>query len=356
MKRILVILLLLGLAGAGYWFYQQRKHPAPPPEATEVAPHRWQVSPSGVNTTTAVDVTNATNDTLEENATEANATAAENATIPSDAVVTHGFVQDLGNYLVARYLPARVKRNPAAKPRFDLNVKSMNIRYGADFPGLNVDPEDILGSRKVIFQHVTDERVLDFLHTAYTPLFLDNLEQALAGVTYVLPSGQATGITEAQRAEMLKLLASRLRGIGQIVAVLARTESIQPLVAKYLADADKVGDAHLNFWNLQANNASSTHINDASAQIKTAIQMREMSRQRLLQNIVSTANPRGMDASELIYLAQWVHRRKLENLPMSTVAKAGDLLVKTAAAVEERASQPRPEAPQPAEGNEDPNG
>jgi hypothetical protein len=260
---------------------------------------------------------------------------------------------------VARYLPAGVKRNPAAKPRLDLNVKSINVRYGADFPGLNMDPEDILGSRKAIFQHVTDERVLDFLHTAYTPLLLDNLEQALAGATYVLPSGQAAGITEAQRAEMLKMLAARLRDIGRITAVFAKTESLQPLIAQYQADADKVGDAHLNFWNLQANNASSTRINDAGAQIKTAIQMREMSRQRLLQAIVSAADPRGMDASELIYLAQWVYRRKLENLPMNIVAKAGDLLVKTAAAVEERAGQPGPDAPQPAEEaeeNKNPNG
>lgn len=336
MKRFLVFIILLGLAGAGYWYYQNQ-HRQPVPEATEVAPHRWQV-----HTTKP-----ATNDTFEENATTDENGTEENATnatvVPEDAVVEHGFVRDVSKYLAARYLPAGVKRNPSSQPRFDLNLKSMNIRYGVDFPGLNVNVEDIPGARRHIFSHVLTDQVLEFLHTAYTPLFLDNLEQALASVTYVLPSGQAAGITEAQRIEMLEMLAVRLRGIGRTVAVLAKTDSIPPLVDKYLADKAKVDETHLNFWNLQAENATPARISEASAQIKTAIQTREMSRQRLLQTIVSAANPQGMDASELIYLAQWVHRRNLENLSMTTVAKAGELLVKTADAVEEQSRQPRPD-------------
>lgn len=340
MKRFLIIFLLV-LAGAGYYWFFQKPSEQPKPEAREVAPHRWQISTTKAPDSPTNETLAETNATTEENGTEENAT---NATaVPEDTVVGHGFVRDMSRYLVARYLPAGVRRNPSAQPRFDLNVKSLNIRYGADFPGLNVNPEDIPAARKLIFTHALNDQTLEFLRTAYTPLFLDSLERSLAGVTYVLPSGQAAGITEAQRAEMLGMLAARLRGIGRTVAVLARTDSIPPLVDQYLADANKVDEAHLAFWNRQAENATPAQINDASTQIKTAIQAREMSRQRLLQTIVSTANPQNMDASELIYLAQWVHRRRLENLPMNTVAKAGELLTGTAAALEERASQPKPE-------------
>jgi hypothetical protein len=81
-------------------------------------------------------------------------------------------------------------------------------------------------------------------------------------------------------------------------------------------------------------------LNDASAQIKSSIQTREMSRQRLLQTIATSVNPQGMDASELVYLAQWIHRRGEENPDrLALVAKAGNLLTQTATTLEKHASQ-----------------
>lgn len=359
MNRILVLLVILGLAAGGYLAYQNKDRFKPTPEAKEVAPHRWQVNTPTARTENAsqevLNATNATQILSEGNATsDANATTAENATSeenatravpPSDAIVTHGFIHDLAAYLVSNYFPADTKRNPSAQGRFDLNVKSLNIRYGVDFPGMAVDVTDVLGSRKRIFDHVLTAPVLDFMHAAYTPLFLDALEQALVQATYTQTSENEGSITDAQRKEMLGLLAAKLRVVGQIVTTLATSDTIHPLVEKYLEDMDKVSTAHMKFWDLQASgSASPAAQNEASTRIKTAIQTREVSRQRLLQAIATTVNPQGMDASELIYLAQWVHRRGQEDpnrLPL--VAKTGELLNKTATAVEERSRQPRPE-------------
>lgn len=341
MKRVLVLLVILILAGAGYWFLQNRERFSPKPEATEVAPQRWQVGAGKAAVpanATLLQPVNATNATAESNAT-GNATAET----PVDEVVRHDFVKDVSAYLVSRYLPAGTKKNPGAQSRFDLNVKSVNIRYGVDFPGLNVDPADIAGARRIVFGHVLQGPVLDFLHAAYTPLFLDSLEEALAASSHTLASGQSVPLTDEQRAEMLKLLGARLRTVGQTVSVLARSEAVKPLVVKYLADIDSVGQAHLAFWNLQGEKASQAARDEASARIKTTIQTREISRQRLLQAIVSAADPQGLDASELIYLAQWIYRRGVDNPQwVGATAKAGDLLVKVAVAVEERAAQPRP--------------
>ena len=343
MKRVLILLLIAVAAGA-FWFWRNQDRFFPKPVAQEVAPQRWQVS--GVTTSNmtnatpldAFNATNATNATLEENATS-------NATVAEDSIVGHGFVQDLSRYMVSVYHPAQTKRNPSDQARFDLNLRSLNIRYGVDFPGLNVNPVDTLKSRKTVFAHVFTPKVLEFLHTVYTPLFLDNIESALLGSPRVQTSGQRADISEAQRREMLTMLAAKLRAVGKTVSALARTASARELVGKYLADMEKVNEAHVTFWNLQSENASATAVDAARIQIKAAIQTREMSRQRLLQTIVSTANPQGLDASELIYLAQWVYRRGLESPDMlARVATAGDLGVKTAAALEERARQPRPEA------------
>lgn len=343
MKRILAILVILALAG-GYWFMQNRERFFPKPIATEVAPQRWQVSSGNASQNVTRGHVNATNASLD---TDQNATTGANATnvgYPTDEIVRHDFVQDMSEYLIARYLPGGTKKNPAPEGRFDLNVKSLNIRYGVDFPGLNVDQTDTLGARKTVLSHVLQESVLEFMHAAYMPLFLDNLERGLQSSTHTLPSGEEVAITEEQRKEMLGLLAAKLRMIGRTVATLAKTESIRPLVAKYLEDIENVSQAHLAFWNLQGQNATVTASNDASARIKTTIQTREISRQRLLQAIVSSADPQGMDASELIYMAQWVYRRGLEDpKTMVSVAKAGELLVKTSAAVEERSRQPKPE-------------
>lgn len=335
MKRVLVVIVVIAaILGGGYWFMQNRERFFPKPEARKVAPQRWQVSTAGPpepsNATPATEAANAS----AANATAQNASAESNATAiapPVDVIVRQDFVQDACDYLVARYLPGNSPKNPTGKGRFDLNVKSVNMRYGVDFPGMNVDPVDILGARETIFRHVLQEPVLKFLHESYTPVFLDRLDATL----------RAAGHTDAQRKEMLNLLAVRLRAIGGTVAGLAATNDVGPLVDKYLADIESVSQAHLAFWNVQAENASATARDEASARIKTTIQTREISRQRLLQTIVKTTNPKGMDASELIYLAQWLHRRKMQNPQWArAVGMAGELLVKVADAVEERSRQP----------------
>jgi hypothetical protein len=345
MKRLLTLLIIAALAG-GAWLYLNQERFFPKPVAKEVAPQRWQVGALRTNPSEPLVQVNATNDTA-DNATLANATQDTNATQPlpaADEIVRHDFVEDASAYLVARYLPGGTKKNPGGQGRFDLNVKSVNIRYGVDFPGLNVDPADTLGARKIVFGHILQGPVLEFLHAAYTPLFLDSLERTLASTTHVLTSGQSAPITPEQRAEMLSLLAARLQTIGKTVVTLASADSIRPLVGKYLEDIDKVGEAHLAFWNLQTQNASLSATSEASARIKTTIQTREISRQRLLQTIVGAGVPQGLDASELVYLAQWIYRRGVEDTnSVAAVAKAGDLLIRVADAVEERSRQPRPD-------------
>ena len=343
MKRTLAIALcILALAG-GYWFMQSRDSQSPAPVATEVAPQRWQVSTGAqVPPETAQLPANAT---AEANATDGNATVETNATTatyPADDIVRHEFVEDVGAYLVSRYLPAGTKGNPGAQGRFDLSLKSLNLRYGVDFNGLGVDPADTLGARKTVFTHVLKAPVLDFLHAAYTPLFLDSLERALLNTSRTLPSGQEAAVSDEQRREMLTLLAARLKTVGRTVAALARSESIRPLVAKYLEDMENVSQAHLAFWNVPQDAPASVK-SEASTRIKTTIQTRELSRQRLLQAIVGAADPQGMDAAELVYMAQWVYRRGQEDPGLGNVARAGDLLVRTGQAVEERSAEPRPE-------------
>lgn len=347
MKRILAIVVILALAG-GYWFMQNRDRFFPKPVATEIAPQRWQVGAARQDQGVPVQIpVNGTNPVTEANATVNATVNATQPQYPADDVVRHDFVEDLSTYLVARYLPGGTKKNSGAQGRLDLNVKSVNIRYGVDFTGLGVDPADTMGARKTIFDHVLQEPILDFLHAAYTPLFLDSLERALQATTHTLPSGQMAVISEAQRKEMLTLLGTRMKTVGKTIATIARTDSIRLLVKKYLDDVESVSQAHLAFWNMQGEEASVSAKNEASARIKTTIQTREISRQRLLQAIVSAANPQGMDASELIYLAQWAYRRSLDEpgkLPV--VAKAGDLLVKTAEAVLDRSLEPQPEVEQ----------
>lgn len=337
MKRLLVLVILLALA-AGYWLYQRPETVPDQTEPREVAPQRWQVGTSQPGA--EVNATMLDNSTNASDALDSNASLLDNATlalIPSDDLVRHEFVHDAATYFVDLYLPAGSQKNPSGPGRLNLNIKALNLRYGVDFFGLAVDPVETLESRKRIFQHVLQGPVLDFLHAAYLPLFLNNLDQALQTTTYTAPDGQPAAITAEQRREMMTMLAARLQAVGHTVGVLARNDSIRPMVSTYLENQDKVAQAHLAFWNLQNEGASPLKLNEGSAQIKSSIQNRELSRQRLLQTIASLSPAQGLDASELIYLAQWVYRRGLEDeKSLATVAKAGDLLVRTAVALEER--------------------
>jgi hypothetical protein len=131
---------------------------------------------------------------------------------------------------------------------------------------------------------------------------------------------------------MLGLLAAKLRMIGQIVATLAKTESIRPLVAKYLEDIESVSQAHLAFWNLQGENATVTASNDASARIKTTIQTGKFPVSVCCRP--SSAQPPAGHGCLGAHLSGAVgvsarHGRSQENREH---AKAGELLIKTSAA------------------------
>lgn len=332
-KRFALPLLLLAAVG-GYWLWTHFQTPPEPEEAKQVAPQRWQVA-GAENTSEPVFVEdNAANASLEDS----NAT---NATLPpSDSIIGHDFVRDIAQVVASRYIPGQTERNPAPAGRLDLHLKSLNIRYGVDFPGLNVDPADTLGARKIIFEHVLTPPVLEFLHTAYLPFFVDNLENALGEQTVRLASGQQTSLTTEQRQEMMRLLAAKLRTVGHAASALASSQSVRELVTTYIEDIEKVNQAHLDFWSIQEEGGSPAAANQASARIKASIQGRELSRQRVLQAIMTTANPQGMDASELLYLAQWIYRRGNENpARLEQVNTAAMLLIKTASALEERAAQ-----------------
>lgn len=356
MKRISFLLVIAALAG-GFWFYQNELRTVEKPIAKEIAPQRWVVNEtagSGNTTTSNETVTEPAanlpaNSTLYDNATtistgeeQTNSTAdnATEVTGPEDAVLQHGFLADTSAYLVSRYFPGNSIRNPAAQGRLDLNVKSVNIRYGVDFPGMGVDPADTLGSRKIIFTHLLNQQVLDFLYDSYLPLFLERMDEALAAATYELPSGTPQNLSPAQQSEMLTLLGTRMKNVGQTVGILVRTSTIMPLVQTYVDDMEKVNRAHQEFWELQSQQASISTTNEASTRIKTSIQNREMSRNRLLRSIVKTGGPQGMDASELVYLAQWVYRRaQADAASLPVVARAADLVVKTGEALQQHAQK-----------------
>lgn len=360
MKRISYLLVIAALA-AGFWFYQSKLHTVDKPIAREVAPQRWMVNEnastgsSAVPGGTAAVTTPAANATIPvyDNATtisageeqlnattDGNATGNATAAGPEDAILQHGFLADTSAYLVSRYFPGNSVRNPAAQGRLDLNVKSVNIRYGVDFPGMAVDPADTLGSRKIVFAHLLNQQVLDFLYENYLPIFLERMDQALAAATYESPSGATQQLSPAQRSEMLTLLGARLKNVGRTVGILVRTSTIMPLVQTYVDDMEKVNIAHQEFWQLQADNAALSATNAASSKIKTSIQNREMSRNHLLRSIVKTGGPQGMDASELVFLAQWVYRRgQADPASLPLVAKAADLIATTGQALQKHAQE-----------------
>lgn len=353
MKRTIILLVIVAL-GAGVWFYLNQDKFMKKPVAQEVSPQRWVVAGSDKPDTPPqpanASVIPAANATAVVNATiNATATTPDNATLASggeDQILKRDFVSDLSRYLTTRYLPGNTKKNPTPEGRFDLNIKSLNIRYGVDFPGMAVDPVDTLGARRIVFKHLLNPAIMEAIQTAYTPLFLDSLDQAMVQSTHNTLSGETVPLSPAQRKEMLTLLAGWMRNVGQVVSALCRTDSINPLVVKYLEDMEQVNQAHMNFWNVQTENATSAVVNEASTRIKTCIQNREMSRQRLLQAIVTTAGPHGMDAGELVYMAQWVYRRgQADPKALSMVGKAADLVIKTASSVERHATEATPLKP-----------
>jgi len=248
------------------------------------------------------------------------------------SMVTPRFVDDLADFVLSRYHPPQSVDNPKPQGKTTIDFKSLNARYGLELIGLRTSSSNLRKAREEVLTVVMDPDVLEFLYNQYADSFVDELVATAREVEkpFVSPEGMR-GLETEHIAEMLRLNAEYIGNVAEVFEILGQSKAIPGMVDSYI-EAEKEA-VHANYILNQKQNElarleqrleEAKEDTDrlqlrvknmqeekelAALEYKQAIQHREKIRQKLLQTIRNQAGQLDLETHEVLYIAEWVHRR-----------------------------------------------
>ena len=327
---------------AGVSKYLQAPPPPPPPSVTSPATKPGTLAgqviqgtvPSGVDASgTAVG---GSGDPGSTGSTAAPALAR----VEEDSAVRLLFVEDLAQWLVARYTPAK-------GPTW--GISGLNLRYGGQMPGLNTQGSDKVAGRAWLLRYAFNPAMLSALYNLYADRFVEELAQAASEPQ----RGQA--LTPEQTDAMFTAYAGRfaamggaLQGIAAITDFPARMAGVAKLsqqsvgIHSQIAEAVFALDQAREAGNATKVETAQLRINGLNAQYQKVNNDRNMAQLALI-NAIRQGGPaaRGLDDDTIMYMASWVERRGAQADTAQTVLTAANLLDNMAGRLRKAASVAR---------------
>jgi hypothetical protein len=283
-----------------------------------------------------------------------------------DYVVTPYFIQDLATFVTSSYYPPRSKNNPTEHAKNTLNFKSLNARYGLELIGLRHKSDTLREAREEILGYFTDSEVLRKVYDQYADTFLQELVATARQTERSFQREDGSWYTRTLQpkeiSRMLVLNSAYLKDVAAVFQALAQGENIASQVERYLQAAQEV--VHYNFKLNQiqnrvallqkerAENASSEEASAAELEemqqqkeavgqrYKQAISKREHLRKELMQSISSqTGEKETLQSHEVLYIAEWVHRRLAEGENNPAILTTSELLEDMAVKMDRKADR-----------------
>jgi len=387
--QILVLLFVLVLAGAGFaaWYvFKQstrlkvisqteesvQKTAEDGPEEKPKALSAENATRSGKASGNASLMSDAGNETSPDQSIsiqkEEETSSAEQsfASWVKEYVVTPYFIQDLAKFVTSSYYPPRSKNNPAAHAKNTIDFKSLNARYGLELIGLRHKSETLREAREEILRYFTDSEVLRKVYEQYADTFLQELVSTARKAERSFRSDgswQKRTLHAEEISQMLELNSAYLRDVAAVFEALAEGENIASQVERYLQAAQEV--VHYNFKLNQiqnrvallqkerTENASSEGASSADElqemqeqkeavgqRYKQAISKRERLRTNLMQSISSQTKEKiTLQSHEVLYIAEWVHRRLAEGENNPAILTTSELLEDMAGKMDRKADR-----------------
>ncbi|BBD10060.1 hypothetical protein [Desulfovibrio ferrophilus] len=229
----------------------------------------------------------------------------------TDRVLTRDFIRDLAATLAASYQPAGTRNNLSNRGVTTLTFKKLNMRYGTELTGLNVDEQDAALGRDQALSHLFSPIVLRLVFDIFSQPLLDELtaqgaaqqREFAKGSTYVKHS-----VSSAQVREMLKLYASLVADAGKAFEAFASRPDLTTALNRYFDASARVNAAYGKYSDREAVEAPQKELDAISLEIKNAIQAREKMRIGLLKGI-RLGSGSMLAESDAIDIASWIHRR-----------------------------------------------
>jgi len=229
----------------------------------------------------------------------------------TDRVLTPDFVSDLAAFLARAYHPAGTRDNTGNRGLTTMTFKRLNMRYGVDLTGLDVDARDSATGRNQALSHLMSPIVLRLAFDILSDPFVHELADQGARQQRAFQNGGAYAkrpLRDAQVREMLKIHASLVADAGKIFRTFASRPDLLTAMRRYFQAAADVNAAYGKYADREAVGAPQKELDAISVEIKNTIQAREKMRVGLMQG----ATPRSgslLSEGDVLDIAAWIYRR-----------------------------------------------
>ena len=273
-----------------------------------------------------------------------------------NTIFTPSLVQDAAGFLVEHYHPPGSPGASEDKGMITMSFKVLNARYGIHFLSLHAADKGIEQARSRVLQYALQPYILERIYALYVQQVLEALsnEAEQARKTFYAPDGEKhqAGLTAGQTAEMFALYAEYFQAVGKLMGILSDDRDILVDVQEYLqAEQEAV---HAGYILKKAAHSLAREQNEAekisadtqeekdkkdmaAEKYRQALRRREQSKQRILDRIQSRAPELNLATHEIMYIAQWMHRRLIEGEKTDALNAASDLLTDFAGRLQDRA-------------------
>lgn len=232
--------------------------------------------------------------------------------VKEDSVVRLLFVEDLAQWLAARYQPGR------AGDGLNWNLQSLNLRYGAQLRGFNHGGEDAVSGRAALLRYAFNSPMLTALYDLYADRFVEALAHAASE-----PRQGKPPLTPEQTDDMFRAYARRFATLSGVVRGIASLKDFSARMAEAAQLSRRVGAVHGQMTEAvfaldEAREARSknrmeaaqSRIDGFAAQYQRAVSERDAARRNFL-NAVRQAAPGAREADDdgIMFAAAWMERR-----------------------------------------------
>ncbi len=315
-KALAVLLVLAGAALAAYFFLAQDKGAQPPAPAGEQLEEHSAVPepalpPSAPEPLPAASPQAAAPVPPDPGPAPTPSVTMQAAAPRTDKVLTLDFIEDLAAYLAGAYQPGGSDGNQGSSGLTTVTFRKLNMRYGVELRGLDVDRDNPPAGRRQALDHLMSPIVLRLAYDLLAQDLLDALARAGAAQTrvFAVPGGsQERPLAPAQLREMFDIYAAKVRDTGRTFQAFASREDLVRLMDRYFQVMRTVNASYARYADLEAAGAAEGELDALSLEIKSAINEREALRRELLRG-ARPAGGSGLADADVLDIAAWVARR-----------------------------------------------
>lgn len=328
---IIALALLLALAAAWVVFQQSTGLNAPGREGQEQ--EKTSRVPTPANESEREEetrVSSEANTTAGSERVPGNRTSSRDQGEPlpdSRKVVTPAFVLDLAHFVVSRYHPEWGQDNPREEGILRLSFRALNVRYGMELTGLRHSSSALKKARQEVLRKLLDPDMLKHAYIRFADSFVREVVRTGKNSTRRVktPEGEIRerSLSDADVAEMLQLGSSYLRDVSAVLAMLGEKPGLDAFIGDYLEAKNQA--VHFNYQLNQVEEALRVRQDRSEGadleelrekrrevvkEYSRAIAKRERARQELVDKVIQGTEERiDLGVAEILYIAEWVHRR-----------------------------------------------